>query len=191
MRRAVLAYSVANRRRKAIAIQRFMADRQVESVLLCGAVGSGTQRNESIIERVAGQAAKLVVAFDVVEVGPQPWPFVVCDGRRMPFDTQTFDMLISNAVIEHVGDIEEQQQFVAEHARVARAWVITTPNKWFPIESHTSAIFRHWSSSWRESRTEFTRLLSRREFAALLPVQTKIIGHWWSPTFSAYYVPAR
>ena len=70
---------------------------------------------------------------------------------------------------------------------MARSWVITTPNKWFPVESHTSALFAHWFPSWRARQTAFTRLLSRREFANLLPAGAKVAGHWWSPTFTATY----
>jgi hypothetical protein len=97
------------------------------------------------------------------------------------------DFALANAIIEHVGDEEDQRQFVAEHNRVARCWVITTPNRWFPIESHTSTLLFHWLPSWRRSRSEFTRLLSLREFRSLVPEGAIVVGRWWSPTFSAYF----
>jgi hypothetical protein len=96
--------------------------------------------------------------------------------------------VLSNAVIEHVGGEVDQRAMVAEHCRVGRAWVITTPNRWFPVESHTSVLFKHWSPVWREQRREFTRLLSRREFTSMLPPGTRVLGHRWSPTFTALHV---
>jgi len=64
--------------------------------------------------------------------------------------------------------------------------VITTPNKWFPVESHTSVIVAHWFPAWRRGRSEFTRLLSLREFKKLLPegaTGRELVG----PTFAAYF----
>src|SRR5215212_914735 len=92
-----------------------------------------------------------------------PWPFMIADGRDLPFEDQSTDFILANAVVEHVGDEDDQQRFVLEQTRVARAWAITTPNRWFPIESHTSTVLRHWSPRWRAGRSEFTRLLSKRE----------------------------
>jgi hypothetical protein len=186
MRRTVLAFSARNRRRKATAIVAFMDRVGAKSVLLCGAVGSGTQPNEAIVERTVAAHAGGVLAVDVEDRGPQPWPFMVADGRDLPLADDQFDLALANAVIEHVGDAANQRKFVAEQARVARDWVITTPNRWFPVESHTSAVLRHWSPAWRQQRTEFTRLLSRREFAELLPDGARIVGRAWSATFTAF-----
>jgi hypothetical protein len=64
--------------------------------------------------------------------------FVIADGLRLPFQDQTFDVVHSSAVIEHVGSWARQYAFVAECCRVARCAVfITTPNRWFPVEFHT------------------------------------------------------
>jgi len=187
LRRAALWFSVRNRRRKAAAITSYMLKTEARSLLMCGAVGSGSEPNEAIVEHLIAAHAETVLAFDVVDVGPQPWPFIVADGRDMPFANDEYDIVVANAVIEHVGDETDQRRFVAEHSRVGKSWVITTPNRWFPVEAHTSTILRHWSTHWREQRTEFTRLLSKREFAALLPEGAVIHGRPWSATFSAYY----
>lgn len=70
--------------------------------------------------------------------------FVTYDGGRFPFPDKTFDWAFSNAVVEHVGDEDAQVGFVNEMLRVARHVFFTTPNKYFPIESHTNAVLRHW-----------------------------------------------
>lgn len=116
-----------------------------------------------------------------------PYPSMVADARDMPFPDDYVDFALANAIIEHVGDRDDQARFVAEHCRVARCWAITTPNKWFPIESHTAVAFLHWLPSWRAKRREFSRLLSLREFRELLPESAEVHGRPWSPTFTALY----
>ncbi len=58
------------------------------------------------------------------------------DAKNMDFDDKSFDILFSNAVIEHVGDIIEQKKYASEIRRVGKSYFIITPNKWFPFEPH-------------------------------------------------------
>lgn len=183
--RVASAFGSANRRRKAAVITRLMRRRSVRSVLLVG-VGQGPlEPDAQIVEREICAAAETIVAVDLHPRAPGPWGYVRADALHLPFRDDAFDLVVSNAVIEHVGGEAEQRLFVAEHLRVALAWVITTPNRWFPIEAHTRAAFRHWSQAWRSNQPEFTRLLSRREFEALLPPGAALRGSWASATFLA------
>ena len=61
---------------------------------------------------------------------------VVFDGCALPFPDQSFDIVYSNAVIEHLPSREMQQRFAQEVQRVGRAWFVTTPNLWYPVEPH-------------------------------------------------------
>jgi SAM-dependent methyltransferase len=70
--------------------------------------------------------------------------FVQADGRSLPFADDQFDVVHSNAVIEHVGGSLEQRQFAAELVRVARSGFVTTPNRSFPIEAHSRLPLLHW-----------------------------------------------
>ncbi len=185
MRRSVLRYSVWNRRRKAARISRWMDERDCDSVLLVGAAGHGDQPNEDVVEDAIVRGRRILLGFNVYPVHSD-YPSMVADVRQMPFQDRCADFALANAIIEHVGDRADQARMVAEMTRVARYWVITTPNRWFPVESHTSTVLRHWSPGWRARRREFTRLLSRREFADLVPGD-RIDGRWWSPTFTAYH----
>jgi len=191
MRGLVLAYSARSRRRKAELIGDVMRRTGARRLLLVGGMASGTEPNEGIVERLIAAHAAEVVSINIYDPGVQPWPYLIADGCRMPFTDQSFDLVVSNAVIEHVGGEAEQAAFVREHLRVGRHWVITTPNRWFPVESHTSTVFKHWSSRWRSARTEFTRLLSRREFRGLLPPSAVVVGRPWQATFLAYSSPVR
>ena len=64
--------------------------------------------------------------------------------KKLPFPDHSFDIGVSWATIEHVGDRFQQAFFVSELCRVARQVFITTPNKYFFYEPHSGLIFVHW-----------------------------------------------
>ena len=71
--------------------------------------------------------------------------FVLADACNLHFADQSFDVVHSSAVIEHVGAFKNQVQMVSECARVSREFFfITTPNRWFPVEFHTILPLVHW-----------------------------------------------
>jgi len=71
--------------------------------------------------------------------------FVRASGLHLPFRDCAFDVVHSSAVLEHVGSLQNQIAFVRECCRVARKWVfLTTPNRWFPVEFHTTLPLVHW-----------------------------------------------
>ncbi len=71
--------------------------------------------------------------------------FIKADALDLPFEDASFDVVHSSAVLEHVGGHENQIRLIAECARVARkSAFLTTPNRWFPVEFHTSLPLLHW-----------------------------------------------
>jgi ubiquinone/menaquinone biosynthesis C-methylase UbiE len=106
--------------------------------------------------------------------------FVQADGRMLPFDDRAFDFVHSSAVFEHVGGRQQQVLFLSELWRVARKGIfVTTPNRWFPIEFHTTLPLIHWlpATVHREIFTIFNQdffaeeanlnLTSRRELSRM------------------------
>lgn len=105
----------------------------------------------------------------------------VVPGEPLPFSDGQFDVVFSNAVVEHVGSRTAQAAFLGELCRVGRAVFVTTPNRWFPFEHHTglpllhflpAPVFRgllrktryeHWS---KESNLN---ILTARELTNLFP----------------------
>jgi methyltransferase family protein len=67
------------------------------------------------------------------------------DGRSLPFADDSFDVVHSSAVLEHVGSADNQRAFITELTRVAKRVVfLTTPNRWFPVEFHSVLPLVHW-----------------------------------------------
>ena len=56
----------------------------------------------------------------------------------------SYDIVFSNSVIEHVGDIERQAAFAKTAMRLGSKLWIQTPARIFPIEPHWFALFIHW-----------------------------------------------
>jgi hypothetical protein len=103
---------------------------------------------------------------------------VIADGCRLPFPDQSFDVVFSNAVIEHLTP-DGQQRMAGEILRVGRSWFVTTPNFWYPIEMHHKLpLFQFLPRSVQERirrryRTwpdgEPIHLLTSQKIARLLP----------------------
>jgi len=127
--------------------------------------------------------------------------FVQYEGAVMPFSGDDFDWVFSNAVIEHVGDESAQLNFINEMLRVSRNVFFTTPNRFFPVETHSNQLFRHWSRShfdhWaRKNHKDWLsanrlRLLGFNDLVDLLErsnakeyrvIRNRILG--WTMTFS-------
>ena len=112
-------------------------------------------------------------------------PYVQGDACALPFRDGEFDIVFSNAVIEHVGDRERQRLFVSEAIRVGRRVFVTTPNRRFPVEVHTRLPLVHWlpdaiahpvyRAAGKDIGTE-VELLTRRSFAALFPGRVRIVS---------------
>jgi len=69
----------------------------------------------------------------------------VVANRPLPFPDGSFDIVTSNAVLEHVGSFENQRFFVSELIRVGGRVFVTVPNRFFPLEHHTAIPILHWS----------------------------------------------
>lgn len=52
------------------------------------------------------------------------------------FKDNEFDVVFSNSVIEHVGDISARRKMAAEIHRTGKRYFVQTPNYFFPIEPH-------------------------------------------------------
>jgi SAM-dependent methyltransferase len=110
-------------------------------------------------------------------------PYVQGDACELPFPDGAFDVVHSNAVIEHVGSRARQEAFVREAVRVGRRVFLTTPNRWFPVEVHTRLPLVHWLPKPAASRVyelvgkpwaQENHLLGPAELRALFRVPVRV-----------------
>jgi SAM-dependent methyltransferase len=111
--------------------------------------------------------------------------YVQADALDLPFEDGAFDVVFSNAVIEHVGGRERQAEFVGEALRVAARAFVTTPNRWFPLELHTRLPLVHWLPERLAGRAydlarkpwaKDNHLLGAGDLQRLFPAGTRIVN---------------
>jgi SAM-dependent methyltransferase len=90
--------------------------------------------------------------------------FTRVEGTEVPFGDASFDVVISNHVIEHVGDRSEQLRHLRELRRVLRpgGWAyLAMPNRWRVVEPHFKLPLLSWLP--RPLRSGYVRLAGRGE----------------------------
>lgn len=107
---------------------------------------------------------------------------LVCDGYKfqlvkgtcLPFEDESFDMVLTNHVIEHVGDAEAQAHHLAEVRRVMKldgVGYLAVPNRWMLVEPHYKLVFLSWlPHAWR---TTYLRSMGKGEIYDCEPMQMK------------------
>jgi hypothetical protein len=118
----------------------------------------------------------------------------VGDGRALTdIADKTFEVVFSNSVIEHLGDLNSQKAMASEVQRVGQRFWIQTPQRHFPIEAHSllpffqylplrtrRTIVRRYQPGWyrglpRQCAADeagAVRLLTIRELKVLFPGAT-------------------
>ncbi|TZF91227.1 class I SAM-dependent methyltransferase [Cognatilysobacter lacus] len=146
-----LPVRLATRQRR-VMYERFLALQKPqagESILDVGATSDDTYESSNYLESwYPDKGAITACGIDDASFLEQKFPgmrFVRADGRDLPFADESFDIVHSSAVLEHVGSNSTQQNFVRELIRVAKRGVfLTTPNRWFPVEFHSVLPIVHW-----------------------------------------------
>jgi SAM-dependent methyltransferase len=146
--------SLWNRRRKLALFMETMRPGPDDRVVDVGVgdTGFGTEpgvaSSHNFFEALYPWPERITAVSDVpLPTFAREFPQVRCvtaSGTELPFEDDAFDIAFSNAVIEHVGSREEQRRFVAELCRVAPRVFVSTPNRWFPVETHTLVPLAHW-----------------------------------------------
>lgn len=126
-----------------------MAPREDELVLDIGVTSDQSYTSSNYFELLYPWKHRITAAgLDDAKFLETQFPgvtFVTADATALPFADQSFDLVHSSAVLEHVGARARQRLMLSECLRVARRGVcLTTPNRWFPVEFHTQLPLLHW-----------------------------------------------
>lgn len=76
--------------------------------------------------------------------------FAKVESTTLPHENNQFDLVVSNHVIEHVGDEAAQSHHLSEIYRVLKpsgVFYFAVPNKWHIMEPHYKLPFLSWLSS--------------------------------------------
>ena len=123
-----------------------------------------------------------VITCDILAVRPSPAVdnAFVANACFLPLRERSVDIVFSNSVLEHVGDLERQRRYATEIQRVARRYFVEVPNKHFPIEPHFYIPFlQYLPTRWQVAITrrlfnesEEIRLPDRARLRTLFPAAT-------------------
>ncbi|MEO7433200.1 MAG: methyltransferase domain-containing protein [Dokdonella sp.] len=96
-----------------------------------------------------------VVAVDVHDnrLVTEGYRYLQVHDTHLPFPDQSFDVVLTNHVIEHVGNERAQLAHLAEVRRVLRpggVGYLAVPNRWMLVEPHYRLAFLSWwPRAWR------------------------------------------
>lgn len=108
-----------------------------------------------------------VHAVDVVDqrLATDGYVFQLVEGTSLPFPDRYFDVVLSNHVIEHVGDSHQQARHLSELARVMKSdacGYLAVPNRWMLVEPHYHLPFLSWLPP--SLRSPYLRLSGKGQF---------------------------
>ena len=133
----------------------------------------------ALLLKLGGISASFTVA-DIYSTLPAQQPDIhfvrLQEGKPLPFSDGKFDLVICNAVIEHVTlskaecmsatlpeqewrscSLESQRAFANEIQRVGRSYFVQTPHHDFPIDTHMWLPFTNWwPHNWLVRLSRFT-----------------------------------
>jgi SAM-dependent methyltransferase len=111
-------------------------------------IGTGSGYISSYIGQFAGKGVK-VFSVDITDnrKTKEGFEFEIFSGDDIPYANNKFDIVITNHVIEHVGNRSKQLNHLREINRVLKEdglVYFAVPNKWSIIEPHYKLPFLSW-----------------------------------------------
>lgn len=172
-RQAHAVTNLASRQPKALKIERLLGLMPVDGMLQLLEIGCGSGG----IAHYFATHPSLKCHVQAVDVHDNRqitdgYIYTAVKGVELPFADDCFDVVITNHVIEHVGDADAQQWHLAEIERVLKPGglaYLAVPNRWMLTEPHYQLKFLSWlPASWR---TAYLRLRGKGDFYDCEPLE--------------------
>ncbi|MDX5445410.1 MAG: class I SAM-dependent methyltransferase [Zoogloeaceae bacterium] len=162
-RQAHAVKDLPSRRAKGLKIERLLKLHELSRPLRVLDVGTGNGG----IAQYFGFHEALQCDVTSVDVNDQRrlldgYCFMQLPGTDLPFEDGSFDVVLSNHVIEHVGPAENQRAHVRELARVLApggVGYLAVPNRWMIVEPHFRLPFLSWLP--RRMRSPYVRFMNK------------------------------
>ena len=118
-------------------------------ILDVGTTSDETLKDSNIFERLYKWPRNIVAAtieneIKLKKLYPKIGVVRVYPHKPLPFKDKSFDIAVSWATLEHVGNYKNQERFLNELLRVGNKIFVTTPYRGIFYEPHTGFFFLHW-----------------------------------------------
>jgi ubiquinone/menaquinone biosynthesis C-methylase UbiE len=183
-----ISEDLRSRQHKAMKIERLLELERRKQPLRMLEVGTGSGGIASYFGRHPTLACE-VTAVDVrdIRVTTDGFRFERVEGTELPFADGTFDVVISNHVVEHVGLDDAQKRHLAELRRVLAdrgVGYLAVPNRWMIVEPHYRVAFLSWLP--RAWRSRYLKLRGKGTFYDCEPLTLGQIEAMLTETGFAY-----
>lgn len=173
------------RRPHVVANNRIVKAQKIEKIIQ---LNRPFQKGDSILEIGTGSGGiasyftrKSEMSFDVVAIDvvdsrtvQDDYQFQLVNDTTLPFKDECFDVIITNHVIEHVGEYDDQLKHLFEVKRVLKkdgVAYLAVPNRWMLVEPHYRLIFLSWLP--QKYRSRYLKKIRNIDFYDCEPLEKK------------------
>lgn len=175
IRKPHASVDLESRYRKGLKIERLIELSQLQQPIRLLEIGTGSGG----LSHYFGAHSQLDCIVDSVDVNDvraitDGYSFNKINGTQLPFPDNSFDVVISNHVIEHVGDNVDQDSHLKEICRVLAndgIGYLAVPNRWMLVEPHYKLLFLSWLPA--RLRTPYLKFMKKGHFYDCKPLEMK------------------
>lgn len=129
--------------------EKFIKPTSKDRVLDVGVTSDETLIDANLFEKLYKWPERLTIATiedskKIMKRYPKIKVVSIKRGKRLPFKSKSFDIVVSWATLEHVGSREKQQYFINELIRISKRIFVITPDRSALYEPHSGFLFLHW-----------------------------------------------